>query len=122
METIGKIFSSSKADKLFGNIKASIPIETVKLYNFCSITSEKLMFKVKNNYAVILNNKRKVLSPEGEIISPDEVFIVFTTNKIEELISEGKAATTQIQQREEVLSMQNNDLVLEAGLPCPPYC
>ncbi|NMC77712.1 MAG: hypothetical protein GYA60_10550 [Candidatus Methanofastidiosa archaeon] len=122
MEAIGQIFSSTEADNLFGYINASVQIETAILSNFCSISSGKLMFKVKNNYPVILDNKRQVLFPEGEIISPDEVFIMFTTNKVEELISEGKAATTQLQQREEVLSIQNGNFVLEIGLPCPPYC
>ena len=80
------------------------------------------MFKIINDQLVILGDERVVLYPDGYKIDDKEEFVVYSIGKIKELIDTGKAATTIVEQRKDVISINNGMSTMEIGSWCPPLC
>ena len=118
----GKILNKEEANKLFGAVLVSKEIPTSTLKALVNQSSKVIMFNIINNDSYILGDNRKVLLPAGFSVSNSEVFHVYSTSIIQELLNNGNTPVTYIEQRKEVLTITNGDLTLEYALICPPFC
>ena len=118
----GKILSKEEANELFGTVLVSKEMPASSLKAFVGQSSKVIMFNIINNDVYILDDSRKVLLPSGFSVSSSEVFHVYSTLIVQELLDNGNTPVTYIEQRKEVLTITNGDLTLEYALICPPFC
>jgi hypothetical protein len=118
----GKIISKEEANKLFGEVLVSKEIPTSALKALVNQSTKVVMFNFIKNDVYILGDNRKVLLPAGLSVSSSEVFHVYSTSIIQELLNNGNTPVTYIEQRKEVLTITNGDLTLEYSIICPPVC
>jgi hypothetical protein len=121
-QTIGKIFSKEEADKNFGPVLSSVSIASSELKTLISQSDKYIMFSVKDGKLSILRDDRILLYPEGFKVNADEKYAVYSKSKVEELLNSGKADTTIIEQRKDVISITNGQHTLEMASWCPPFC
>jgi len=118
----GKILNKEEANKLFGAVLVSKEIPSSTLKSLVNQSSKVIMFNFIQNDVYILGDNRKVLLPVGFSVSSSEVFHVYSTSIIQELLNNGNTPVTYIEQRKEVLTITNGDFTLEYSWICPPYC
>jgi hypothetical protein len=118
----GKIFNKEDADELFGPVLHSIEVSVNALHNFTNQTTNQLMFRIRDNQLIILDNKRKILYPAGVQIASQEVFTVYSITMINELLSNVSTTPVRIEQRRDVLSISYGQMTMEVGSLCPPIC
>lgn len=118
----GKIISKEEANKLFGAVLVSKEIPTSTLKSLVSQSIKVIMFNIINNDIYISNNNRKVLLPSGFSVNSSEVFHVYSTSIVQELLNSGNSKVAYIEQRKEVLTITNGNYTLEYSIICPPYC
>ena len=119
---VGKIHTKDEADRLYGAVQQSKGISSAELTTLMGRSKNYLMFKIINDQLVILGDERVVLYPDGYKIDDKEEFVVYSIGKIKELIDTGKAATTIVEQRKDVISINNGMSTMEIGSWCPPLC
>ncbi|OGU75849.1 MAG: hypothetical protein A2V93_01080 [Ignavibacteria bacterium RBG_16_34_14] len=118
----GKILSKEEANKLFGAVLVSKEMPTSTLQSLVNQSTKVIMFNFINNDGYILDNNRKVLLPAGFSVSSSEVFHVYSTSIVQELLDNGGSQVTYIEQRKEVLTITNGNYTLEYSIICPPVC
>lgn len=118
----GKIISKQEADELFGVVLISKEIPTSTLLSITESCVEIIMFKIIENDVYILGDKRKVLLPEGAVINSSEIFSVYSTSKVKDLLTIGSSSMTFVEKRKDVLTITNGNSTLEYSLLCPPIC
>jgi hypothetical protein len=118
----GKIISKQEADELFGEVLISKEIPTSTLLSLTENSVNIIMFKIIGNDVYILGDNRKVLLPEGKVVSDAETFSVYASAIVQELLTQGKAQITFVEQRNDVLTITNGNFTLEYSLKCPPFC
>lgn len=118
----GQIFSNQEADNLFGPVITSIPIPRNAFQSFLTKTNNYIMFKVVDYKAIVLDDKRNVISPAGININPTDIFTVYKVSVVYDLLSRGNDNIVYIQQRTNVLSVSTGSFTMEVGSLCPPYC
>lgn len=121
-QTYGQIFTNQQADNLFGPVLTSVPISRITFQFFLTQTNNYIMFRVVGNKAIVLDNKRNVISPAGFIINASDILTVYRVSVVNELLSKGNENTVYIQQRTNVLSVSIGDYTMEVGSMCPPFC
>ncbi len=121
-QSVGKIYSKTTADSLFGNVINSVEINSNKLQSLTSNTSNYIMFNIVQGNLVVLNNNRNVLYPGAMTISSSTVFKFCSVSVLLDLMREGGNASTYIEIRQNVLTVTNGDFTLEEMENCPPFC
>ncbi|MCZ7603543.1 MAG: hypothetical protein M5R37_11785 [Melioribacteraceae bacterium] len=116
----GKIFLEDEAEQLFGPVKQKTRLNT-RVFEAFIDTHEHLMFKMDKAKINVLGRNRIPIIKQFES-SADEVYHLFSSEVIRELIGKGKNPNTYIETREEVLSISNGIYVMEIAFPCPPCC
>ena len=127
---MGKIFTLEEANKLHGNVIYSVEINNNVILDLLKKTENSIMFGLINREVVVLDNQRNLIYPEKAEVKDTDVFTVYSTNVVMELLSgkalnkqiDGEAETVSIEQRREVLSVSTETQTLESGLKCPPTC
>ena len=119
---VGKIYPKDEADRLYGAVQQSKEISSSELTILLGRSINYLMFKIISDQLVILGDQRVVLYPEGYKVDDKEVFVVYSIGKVQELLDIGKAATTIVEQRQEVITINNGAHTMEIGFWCPPVC
>ena len=120
---VGKIFTKTEANQKFGRVLNSVQMNTKLLMKLAEKTPEYVLFKVKNNHLIVLNKKRKVISGNVKSVSKSEVFHLFSTQKLIELIQKGNSPITTFEVRSnDILSVTSGAETLEESLSCPPFC
>ena len=127
---MGKIFTPEEANKLFGNVIYSVDINSNTLSELLKKTDKIIMFGLIDRQLIILDNNRNIIFPEKAEIKETDVFTVYSTDVVMELLSgkavnkqtDGEAETVSIEQRREVLSVSTDIQTLETGGKCPPLC
>lgn len=118
----GKILTKENANQLFGLVLVSREIPTETLKNFTNQSVNVIMFKLMNNDLYILDNHRNALLPLGVTINSTEVFYVYSTTIIQQLLADGNTPFTYVEKRKDVLTITNGEFTLEYAGLCPPYC
>ena len=120
---IGKIFTKTKADSLYGPVLKAETIKTEALSGLAKKTPESMMFNFIEGKATVLNSSRIVISGPAQTIKPEQEFRVFSTSKVLELIKLGGSDITTIETRaNNVITLTNGTTTLEETIPCPPIC
>ena len=121
-QTYGKLYQKAEGEQLYGTVLKSFQIQTEKVLSFLDQTDKVLMFNITDNKLFILGDGRKPIYPVSAVVSSKEVFRVFSTSLIWELISKGKSDTIYFEQRNSVLTISNGEYLLEFASLCPPFC
>ena len=123
---IGKFYEPEEANKLFGNVIYSVDLNTNVLSGLLKKTNNIIMFGIINRELIILDNNRGIIFPEKAEIKDTDVFTVYSTDLLIELISNNKSNSQSnnvtVEQRSEVLSISTDKATLETGGKCPPFC
>jgi hypothetical protein len=121
-EVVGIIYAAGDANNMFGNVTKSVGIRTSELSSLAEESGSYIMFLIKDDKILILDEHRNLLYPQGEEFSSDTVFNYFSKAKLLELLNIGDSSETFVENRQEVLSITNGNFTLENSRPCPPYC
>ncbi|MDT3696147.1 MAG: hypothetical protein ROY99_07110 [Ignavibacterium sp.] len=127
---IGKFYTTDEANELFGNVIYSVEMDSNHLINLLDKTNTTIMFGLINRQLIILDDNRKLIFPEQADYSDSDVFTVYGTKKVRELLTDSKlnkqstdeSEAVNIEQRKEVLSLSTENKTLETGNKCPPNC
>ena len=123
-QVIGKIYTKSAANNLYGSVVTSVVINTSVLQKLASQSPKYLMFQIIQGKLVVLDSKRNVIYTNGDIsaVSASTVFRLFSTSIVDELLKEGNDTETYVEIRNDVLTITNGDETLEQSGACPPIC
>lgn len=121
-EIIGKIFSKDEADQNFGPVLSSVKIPSSELKALINRSNKLVMFNVAGGKLSILREGRTLLHPPGFSVKADEKYAAYSKSIVEELLTLGKADTTFVEQRKDVISISNGMHTLEMTTWCPPFC
>jgi hypothetical protein len=121
-QVAGKIFPSSQAVGLLGPVTSSFSINVPLLKSIAVQTPHYIMLGVIKNQLIILDNKRNVLYPKGAVISSSDVFHVFSTSLLLQLLADGTSQVASVDMRNSVLSVTNGATTMEYSFLCPPFC
>ncbi|MDR3627516.1 MAG: hypothetical protein P4L45_11815 [Ignavibacteriaceae bacterium] len=119
---IGTIFTKAEADSLFGPVQYSDTMRTEVLMQLVNKSPQYLMFSFLDGKANILNSSREVIYGTLGTVKAEQVFKLFSSSKVQELITTGVEDITIIELRTNALTLTNGTIVLEEGSPCPPKC
>lgn len=124
----GKIITASEADALFGPVLKSEKINVQQLKAILGNASDRVMFGFKNGKVNILDKTRKAIFPSAAAVEHSDVFHVFSTAIVEELLGIEKGTEVTVEQRaKNILSITTSSTggdayTLEFAALCPPYC
>jgi Trp operon repressor len=121
-QTFGKIFTKDEANKLFGEVLITKPLPVELLRDLISRTEGYIMFRIEDEKMTVLDDERNILYPDGIMVNPEEVFTVYKTEVVNELLNGNNTNEVEVQQRTEVLTITAGDNTLEMGAICPPFC
>ena|ERR1035437_3260891 len=122
-DIVGKIYSNTEADSIYGPVLTSVSIPSDQLNNLTNKTTNYLMFRILDGNLTILGDKRIVLYPESAEISQQDVFRYFSVSLIQKLIKDGNSSTISIELRNNgIITITNGNFTLEEGVLCPPFC
>ena len=120
---VGKIYSNSEANTIYGSVLNSVPISSIQLYNLTIKTKNYLMFRIFNKNLTILGDNRIVLYPENTVINPQDVFRFFSISLIQKIIKDGNGSMTFIELRNNgIITITNGSYTMEVSAECPPFC
>ena len=121
-QTYGKLYLKADAEKYYGTVAKSFSFSTKEVFSFLKQTDKVLMFNINDNKLFILGDGRKLIYPDSVVVSKKEVFRVFSTSLIRELISKGKSKIINFEKRKSVFTISDGDYLLELSELCPPIC
>lgn len=124
----GKIITASEADVLFGPVLKSEKINVQHLKAILGNASDRVMFGFKNGKVNILDKTRKAIFPSAAAVEHSDVFHIFSTAIVEELLGLEKGTEVTVEQRaKNILSITTSSIggdayTLEFAQSCPPFC
>lgn len=121
-QTIGKIYKSDEANKLFGNVIDAISFPQSDLLQIANNTQNYLLFSLSNGELTILGDMRLVLYPVGKTVDSNEVFYVYSKSKVAELLKQSPSDKVIFEARQKTLTLSSGTSTLEEALLCPPFC
>ncbi|MCB0745373.1 MAG: hypothetical protein KDC67_15805 [Ignavibacteriae bacterium] len=121
-QDIGKIFDKDEANKLYGEVIEENSVTASELDSFLSSCDKYIMFRLVNNNLTVLGDNRALIFSTENYLENDEVFHIFTKNKVVELLAKGNGGQILVQRRKEVLTVNYGTLTLEMAMNCPPFC
>jgi len=121
-QTYGKLFLKADAEQYYGTVAKSFQFSTKEIFSFLKQTDKVLMFNITDNKLFILGDGMKSIYPDSVVVSKKEVYRVFNTSIIRELISKGKSKTINFEKRNSVLTISDGEYLLELSGFCPPIC
>lgn len=121
-QTLGKIYTKSAADSLYGKVIVSSAINISDLNSMISETKNLVMFSILNNQLVLLGDNRIVLSANAVTVSPIDIFAVCSKSKILELLNYGDASQIKFEIRLGHPTITYGMHTLEEIPFCPPIC
>jgi len=121
-QEIGEIYNSSNADSLFGKVIESRSISVDTLKNALEKTENYIMFRISEDNLTILGDNRILLYSLTSYLEKNEVFHVFSKNKVSELITISKNDMCYLENREKAFTITKGNFILDLSEPCPPRC
>ncbi len=121
--THGKLYSKAEANNLYGNVVSKFEMKTEQLKQFVNKSGDIIMFKIKNGKVKILGkNKQLLYTSDGSQVTNDEIYAVYSTSVVNDLIQQGQSDITTIEERETVTSVTSGETTMEMSTFCPPFC
>lgn len=128
-KTVGKIIMTSEANVLFGPVLKSEKITVQQVKMVIANTPGYVLVGFKNGRLHILDKGRKAQFPSAAAIENSDVFHVYSTSVVEELINLEKGAEVMVEERaNNILTITTSSLdgadsySLEYANLCPPIC
>lgn len=121
-QTVGKIYSKSEANTLFGTVIESVQMSVDQFKTIIEKTTNVVMFKVSNGKLIILGDNRNVLYPGGKTVDPNEIFYLASKSKVLELLGLSSENAISIEKRTNTTTLTLGSYTLEEFWICPPYC
>lgn len=121
-QEIGKIFTASEANSLFGKVNESTIVSNSVLNEWLNSTNDKVMFKLDKDNLIVLSDHRDLIYSNLSYTESNEVFHMYSKSKVLELLKNGGEANSYFENRSNVFSITNGNYTLEKSTPCPPYC
>jgi signal recognition particle receptor subunit beta len=122
----GKIISSEEANNNFGAVGQVTLLSKSFLETMLKQAGQSIMFRVTDSGLIILDANRNVLFPESKEtkikVNKEDVFTVYSSSVVYDLLNRGEGTSVNIEQRAEVLSITFGLSTLEFGNYCPPFC
>jgi len=119
---VGKIFTDKEAATLFGGITQEKEIPLGTFQKFLNESDNCFLVTLSNNQVYFASSGRTPIYPVNQKSYPVNYF-KFSKSKVQELINlNPNGLSVKIQLRNNVLTIQNGENVLELSLICPPYC
>lgn len=119
---VGKIYTKTDADKLYGKVLESRTMDTDVILDALTKVDYYIMFKIIDGKIAITDKFRNQISSEKFEIKDDEVMHIYSKTKVAEVINKGGESSTKIERRADVLTITNGFSTLEMSSLCPPYC
>jgi len=120
-QIIGEIFSRSEGEAQFGAVTMSATMESSILLNGAKGRSY-LMFGIAGGVVVVADKERKIVYPAGFELQNEKVMMIYSRERIEELLLRGGEEIVYAEQREKAFTLRCGEFILEVGIPCPPAC
>ena len=122
-QVAGKIYRIQGADNLYGQVLSSVPINSTTLTGLLSKCTNYIMFRIVNGSVYIVDDNRQPLNPGNFIVSPSDVFRVFSISLVAKILQDGNSSVTYIEIRNNnTLTITNGVYTMEFANMCPPYC
>lgn len=121
-DSTGKIFDVQTAFASFGAVDSSVAVDVALIDSLANISGTYMMFGIIQGHAVALSGSRNPMLIDNTLIGVDNVFHVYSTEKVKQLLDKVDSGVVLFQKRKNVFSLQYKELILEEGYPCPPYC
>lgn len=121
-QSIGKIYTKTKADSLFGKVQQTVNIKAADLLKLVNKTDKHVMFRFVKGKVLVAGDKRKILNDTAAVVNPKDVFRIYTKDKVLELLNKNKNATIKMENRANTITLTNGVNTLEEAGFCPPDC
>ncbi len=121
-QTVGKVLSKDEAYALFGAVTDSVDMSISDFNSILNQAQNYCMFKISNSGVIILGDGKKLLFPMNIIVNSHDIFSVFSTSKIKELISTGTSGIISFENRKDRLTITYGFSTLDFSMLCPPFC
>jgi hypothetical protein len=118
----GKIFPHNQADALFGKVTQSVQISTDELKDVIAKAKEYVFVTIKNNIAVVTNEKRESLIGNRMVPTQDETMHFFSKSKLNELLQGTSSTSVNIELRGTTLTLSTMESTMDLMAICPPLC
>jgi hypothetical protein len=118
----GKIITKAEADEMFGPVVKSVQVTKSMLAGLTANSGKHIMFNIVDGQLAILNEKRESVFPLYLNVADEQVFHLFSTSVVNELLNLTKEETVTVEQRKDVLTITSDGSTLEFSTLCPPYC
>jgi hypothetical protein len=120
---VGKLYSKTEANSIYGPILVSIPISSSQLKSYTYSTYNYIMFRINNGILTILDNQRRALYPAASVVSSQDVYRYISVSLVQKIIIDGNNVSTYIELRNNgIISITNGEYTLEFMSQCPPDC
>jgi hypothetical protein len=117
----GKIISSKEADNLFGIPEQSYKISSSVL-KVLAASNKYLYISFNSDEPVISNHGKESLFPIELPLQGDEIFHIYSSSLVKDLISLENSEFLLIEKRGEIVSLSGDNYTLEYSVLCPPIC
>ena len=121
-QIIGKIFSKSEANTLFGAVIETKDISVSELNTILNQTDQNVMFLIKNGTIAIKGDGGKEIYNNGITLESNDVYSKYSKSLVKNLVFMSTSGIITIEKRKSVISLTTGEITLELGLGCPPIC
>lgn len=127
INVLGKVLSDRESIyfyNAFGTVTQTIKMSSELFTSLLNNSEENILLKVKDGDIQILDDYRTELYPSNNAIDPEEVFFIFSKEKLLELLSVGNSSeiTFEILKDSKNISVRSGEFMLSEMVPCPPFC
>jgi len=122
-QSIGKIYSKTDADSLFGKVHFSQKIDAELMKKILDDTTKVAMFKISKDKLLVLDKYKKAISPDSINVGADESFYIYSKDMLKELFEKGdNEEGVYVEMRRNTLTISSGNYTLEFSYICPPFC
>jgi len=127
---IGKIIKTTEANALFGPVQKSEVVSKGLLKMIMKKTPDRIMLAFINGKVHVLDIHRNVEHPSNSVVKANDIFHVYSSSVLEELLNLDGGATVSVEERaNNIMTITttsiadvNMSYTLEYAVPCPPVC
>lgn len=118
----GKVITKNEADAKFGPVLTSVTVSAAEVQSWVAASGSYIMFNIVNGKVYVLTDNRVLVSPAGTVVPPTDLYHVYSTSVMSQLLSKREASVVTFEVRSSVFSVTNGNFTMEFGIPCPPLC
>ncbi len=127
INVLGKVLSDRESVyfyNAFGTVSNTIKMSAELFTSLMNNSEENILLKVKDGDIQILDDYRTELYPSNNVIDPEEVFFVFSKDKLMELLTLGNSneISFEILKGSKNISIRSGEFLLCEAVLCPPFC